>query len=538
MSSKKNLLPIMLLLGATTACSSKSEPSVTTPSTNTNTGSSYVAPVTPNPQVEVDAVSSATAVKAEQSYSEINEVIYKNPNMDSLLLENAPSFYDILFQALETTVLPNSTIPLEVIHNTMKESLGDSYQTVLENRNSLEIIEEYELSENLGISVIESIVSSSKEGNSDSLTETLASTEVSSKAARIYIPKVGTNEYFVVTLQEIVLDDDNIFTYTEVGTATISTFNTDMAKELLVKNISNINEQYQLDIAIPDFSQEDSTLDASENTEEDAEMDALSSASPAFHDVETENGLGQLVQVSVKHFPNKIAYLDYSAFDVALTVGIAGQYEQMLIQDQLPSVLAGGVNNAQDLTNSLANGDFSSIASFEPDIIFITREQAQHYDVLSKIAPVIVSDTGNSTSFENYIQNLNRMSTMYSIQYLIDAYVADYSQRLEALKPNTSEKTALVMIYKNGAFTAANSGFELLFDTLSMSNLGSNIEVSGDFSQLTPDFAFILDYDGTAPSLPFSSGTTISLDIPAWTLHSGGILGMEQMIQDLEQGIS
>lgn len=516
----KLMLPMTVLLCSVTACSNN------TTSTPTSTGgdtSNYTAPTTSD--ALIDVMTTPTVVVAEESYRELKVVLYQNQSAQDLLLGSAPSAYDLIFTALSS--LTEEDTPIEMIRSAVADSLGEQYDTVLAEGG--DSIQAYDSSDNFGISAIHALVSSPT--GTEGMEETQVTGELTSHSARLYLPIVGSSgDYYILTIQEIILDEEHSFTYIEQGTATISTFNQDMALDLLEQNIQTINRDYGFDLSIPTLA-----TDSSEESEESVELDGVSSATPEYHIIETENATGQLVKVSVSHFPNKAVYLDYSAFDVAIALGIGGQYEQLHIRDDMPSLLETGVNNDINLSTYLAEQDYSLLEDFEPNVIFINKESAHLYDVLSEIAPVIVTDTGESSSFDQYLANLERMSVMYSVQYLIDGFAGDYASRLATLSSQTSGKTALIQVWKDGGFTAATTGYDWVFESLELDNLAENVAHSTDFSAVSPDYRFVLDYDGTMPEQDYP---VIPLELSPWTQHSGGILAMDLMISDLEQGIS
>lgn len=525
MLSKKIMLPVALLLSGVTACSSKTDtPTPILPTVETPASSQASTP-TLSPS---DAVSTPTVVVAAESYSEIDVMFLQNQSTSQFVLDQIPSAYGLVFQALSTPLQENPETTLDKIHTVVHDSLGELYEGVLQSEE--QIIPAYDESPNYGISLIHSLVPQSLGETNENVAETIVTGEVQSKSARLYLPLVGTSDYYILTIQEIVVDADHIYSYVELGTATISTFTDEMALELLAKNVQTINEDYGFSLTIPEV-----WVESEEAQEEEVELDGMTSASPATHSIETENGQGQLVQVSVKHFPNKVAYLDYSSFDTAIALGIGGSYEQLVTHENLPTILESGLNNDINLSDSLAAEDYSILADFAPDMIFINKDSAHLYDVLSEIAPVIMADTGHSTAFDQYLVNLERMSVMYSVQYMTAGFTADYSQRLDTLSATTQGKTAVVQLWKDGGFTVPSQGYELLFDTLGMTNVGQSSMNTEDLAGLTPDYRFVLDYDGTMPAVDYP---VISLNLSAWTQHPGGVMGMDLMIADLEAGIS
>lgn len=399
------ILPLSLALMSLVSCSSESSSSTNSATTSTQTSPTLptvTAPVvTTVPDVVVDAVSSATVLIEGVGYGDSSyEVFYKNTDASQLLLDCYPSADFLVFQALSSNYNLDSDIPIEVIHQTVRESLGDGYSEIrnsfnlisreeyyaqiasasnpqgirdqyslsfddlaedwfsgltdeevtlvknsiltyysindlmnyshhselsgldalialettlseldaylatqdeatqttmkaLANRvlyetqsvrsdeyilqfsSSLTVrelldlslalgeffpapliaeesnldplrIEQYATSKHYGLSVIETILPT---GSGDkmsetysNLKETIGTDQASSKSVRLYLEKTEPKSYFVVTIQEMRYDANNIYTYLSVENATISTFNTSMAQELHTKNVQRIED--------------------------------------------------------------------------------------------------------------------------------------------------------------------------------------------------------------------------------------------------------------------------------------------------------
>lgn len=540
---KKNILPLALMLMGATACSSNSTTTTPTPSTTTTPVAPSIAYSnsvgTTSSDTGIDATSSATVLKAEESYGDSSyHVIYKHSDSGEFLLQSTPSAEDMVLSALSVPFVVDSVIPLEILHQSVRESMGTGYETLKDLMIADGIIEEYATSRHYGISEIESFVPYPSGVTVENVVETVISGDITCQSARLYLPKldsVDAKEYLIVTLLEIQIDADNIYTYLEVGSATISTYNTDMALEFLHDTLKELEATYGLQFTKPEIIDPDQ-LELDPIDPDQLELDAMTSATPEFHYISNINASGEDVTTEVGHFPNKMAYLDYSAFDVATAIGIAGQYEQVVIQEDMPSILKDGINNDIDLSVMMANGDFSAVAALEPGVIFLNSAFLSHYDTLSAIAPVVVVE--ESATYEEYLEMVDRISVMYSVQYLTDAFVADYLPRLDALADVAQGKSGLVVSAKDGVLSIVTDNVTLAFHQLNLTQLGenkNNQEISlEEIETWNPDYLFVLDFDGSFPS---TERTTISLDVPAWTQLGNGILGMNQMISDLEKGI-
>lgn len=142
----KRITATALLLLALTGCSSGSDKGT---STSGNTTTTTTAPsldfsqavtttTTDTSSANLDVVSSATVLTEDMEYGDTTfEIMYKNASVDTLLLEKYMGADSIVYFALATDFKIDATTPLEVIHQSLKESLGDRYETV---RDSFDLI--------------------------------------------------------------------------------------------------------------------------------------------------------------------------------------------------------------------------------------------------------------------------------------------------------------------------------------------------------------------------------------------------------------
>lgn len=704
----KQILPCVLALACLTSCSKKeAEPvaNVGTSSSSNNASSynfNFNTTTTNTSTTEIDEMSSATVLD-ESGYGDSSyEVFYQHASRDELLLEQYPSADYLVYEALAEPFVLDSGIPLEIIHQTVREALGGRYEsirnsfdfitrenylaeiyssedpyavqsyyslgledlspywfeglstqelelitpyllrfynindllavnhyssvfgmehvldygqklsaietylssqpesvkttsrellnkvlyesnsisqsqhtemltdtmTVRELLSTVEAINEAVSSELLlgdwalspkrigyfgsdkhyGLSTIESIQATVSGKQYANVTETQSGTNVTSKTARLYIPKIEAEDYFVITLQEIIFDEDHIFTYIDVESASISTFNTLMAQDLHNTNILKIRDSYGLEIINTETSPEqttdqsteetpeDTTEESTESSEEELDVDGMSSATPEYVTVSTPNGSGGYVDVTVPHFPEKVVILDYAFFDYAAAIGIDSRFECLMIKDGVPSHLQGNLQGDINLSNTINVGDVTEIQNFQPDVIFANSQYAYLYDSLSQIAPVIMTDLNPYAPYDSFVENVARIDSIFSLQTNSAEFTNTYAQRVQSLKEKASGKKAVILSISDGALTVENTHGSMLFNELGMQNPAETAQTLSveDLNQLAPDYIFVLYNDGSvALDVP-----TTALNAETWTIMPSGLRAMGEMISNLEAGIS
>ncbi|MFI3255062.1 MAG: hypothetical protein R3Y63_12130 [Eubacteriales bacterium] len=695
----KQSLPCLLAVATLTGCSSDSSSTSTpTPSTNTPqiTIPTYDYQLNTDDQLEdLDGMSSATVLDEEDGYGDTSyQIFYQSNSRDELLLDRYPTADALVFFALSEPYRLDSDVPVDVVHQTVKEALGSRYDSV---RNSFQLIgqsayyselassedpasvqayysmgfddlangwfeglsaeeistikssilqyydindllnvnhytklegiqdliiyadiissvhdyiqdqsaetqnilnqlvervlhdrgsitvDDYttmittsltvrelmnaveDLETNLpgeilqgewnltpkrvgyfsadvhyGMSVIESIQSEVGTATYRNVTETRGSDNVTSKTARLYLPKIEGEGYFVLTIQEIVFDEENIYSYVNVESASISTFNTLLAQDLHRTNVSTLTEMYGLTVeSLDPLPEEESQDDHGEEEdhddhgEDDLDVDGMSSATPEFVTLSTPNGSGDVIEVIVPHFPEKVAILDYNFFDFAIAIGFPDRFERLLIQDNLPSNFQSYLLGDNNLSDTMNFNDLSEIIAFAPDVIFISQQFAFLYEELSAIAPVVLTLIDENDPYGSYLENIARFSSVFAVQENSDGFTDGYTERLNSLREKASGKTGAIVSVSEGTLVSESSYGSLIFQGLGMTDFGGTITLA-DVETL--DYLFVLSDDG---SLVLETAVpVVSLDRDAWVHTSSGLLGMGQMISDLERGIS
>lgn len=515
---KSKIIPLVLAVTSITACSKAEEttPYVYVPDTTVNTPVfDFSAPS--------DVTSSATTIAGDNGYVGLfYEALYKNTDTSEHMLSNGLTADQLVAMGLAVPYVLDSSVPVEIIHQAVYEALGTAYSDFIADYTEGQTVAQFAAGDHYGLTH-SSVLSSTPDESAGELSITGGLT---AKTARLFLPRNDSTEYLVLTIQEIIMDENNVYTAIELDAQADTPLTDDIALEFLQKNVETLNTRYLLNLSTPIFGIDDGL-----------EFDELSSATPETHTVETYDPSGNVVTYTLPHFFDKVVYLDYSAFDVAMTMETAGYCEQMVIQDNMPTALKAGLTGTEaNLSTSVNAGDVSSIAAFAPDVIYLGKEYAHLYSQLTAIAPVIMVDGGTNSSYNTRLENIYNMSKPYMLEYTIDAAISGLADRLSALKATANGKTVLVVSVSNGVLTPVTEGVDILSVDLGMTNIGATVgELNGNtLGDVVADYILVIHND---QSMPASSATYQSVNTAAWTQQSAGVSGIIQMITDLENGL-
>ncbi len=291
-------------------------------------------------------------------------------------------------------------------------------------------------------------------------------------------------------------------------------------------------------------------------------------SAPETVTIQAYNGAKELVDVEVPYNPQRIAILDLACLDIldALGVGdrVVGTASTSL--DYLQSYVT---NDSIVNLGNIKEADMEAVMGCEPDIIFIGGRLSKSYDALCEIAPVVFLSTDTEKGVvESTRENAKTIASIFGLEDQVDALMADYDARIEALKVLAEGKTAIVGMTTSGSFNVlGNDGrCSIIGREIGFENVGvdANIDTSTHGNEASfefvvdknPDYIFVMDRDsaiGTEGAQlaaeileneliegtdAYQNGHIIYLARPAvWYTAEGGIQALGEMLSDLETAL-
>lgn len=293
---------------------------------------------------------------------------------------------------------------------------------------------------------------------------------------------------------------------------------------------------------------------------------AGSSQAPAQDEITITslNGNREASELVVPYDPQRIAILDMASLDIldALGVGdrVVGTASTSL------DYLQDYINDDIDNLGTIKEADLEAVMSCEPDVIFIGGRLSSSYDTLSEIAPVVYLATDTELGVvESVRKNATTIASMFGLEDKVDALMADFDSRIQALAEFAQGKNAIVGMCTSGSFNVLGNdgrcstiGREIGFENI---GVDANIDTSTHGNEASfefivdknPDYIFVMDRDaaigtdgaqlaqeimenelvmGTAA---YQNGNIVYLAHPAvWYTAEGGITALDVMLQDLE----
>lgn len=294
---------------------------------------------------------------------------------------------------------------------------------------------------------------------------------------------------------------------------------------------------------------------------------------PASVTVKTLNANKELADLEVPYDPQKIAILDMPALDIIDSLGLGDR----IVGSAKVTIEYLTKYNPDDSNGKIANlgsvktADLEQVAACEPDIIFIGGRLSASYDELSKIAPVVYLAVDYEKGIvQSTADNAMTIASIFGKESEVDAKMASFHTRIDALNKILDGKNVLLSMYNNNAMSIMDtkSQLNILAKELGGKNLGETVgEVDKathgeDASwetivKLNPEYIFVLDRStatGAADEGVLGAKEVIENDLikqldcykdgkivyfiehaDVWYTSTGGIQALDTMLGDLEK---
>lgn len=299
-----------------------------------------------------------------------------------------------------------------------------------------------------------------------------------------------------------------------------------------------------------------------------SETAASSEAAPESVTIKAFNGAKELVDVEVPFDPQRIAILELASLDILDELGV-GDRVVGTASTSLDYLQSYVTNDSIANLSNIKEADMEAVMACEPDIIFIGGRLSKSYDALCEIAPVVFLATDAEKGVvESTRENAMTIASIFGLEDHVEALMADFDSRIDALKAFAEGKTAIVGMTTSGSFNVlGNDGrCSIIGKEIGFENIGvdANIDTSTHGNEASfefivdknPDYIFAMDRDaaiGTDGAQlaqeilenelvkstdAYKNGHVVYLAHPnVWYTAEGGIQALSEMLSDLENAL-
>ena len=299
-----------------------------------------------------------------------------------------------------------------------------------------------------------------------------------------------------------------------------------------------------------------------------SEAAVSSEAAPESVTIKAFNGAKEFVDVKVPFDPQRIAILELASLDILDELGV-GDRVVGTASTSLDYLQSYVTNDSIANLGNIKEADMEAVMACEPDIIFIGGRLSKSYDALCEIAPVVFLATDAEKGVvESTRENAMTIASIFGLEDHVEALMADFDSRIDALKAFAEGKTAIVGMTTSGSFNVlGNDGrCSIIGKEIGFENIGvdANIDTSTHGNEASfefivdknPDYIFAMDRDaaiGTDGAQlaqeilenelvkstdAYKNGHIVYLAHPnVWYTAEGGIQALSEMLSDLENAL-
>lgn len=292
--------------------------------------------------------------------------------------------------------------------------------------------------------------------------------------------------------------------------------------------------------------------------------------------IKSLNANKELADLEVPYDPQRIAVIDMPSLDIIDSLGLGDRVVgsaavtiEYLKDEYNPDTSNGKIMNL----GTVKTADLEKVAACDPDIIFIGGRLSSVYSDLSAIAPVVYLAVDYEKGVvQSTADNAKTIASIFGKEAEIDAKMAGFQTRIDALKEVIGGKNVLLGMYNSNALGLMDteSQLNIIAKELGAKNLGETVgevdkathgeEASWEtIINLNPEYMFILDRStatGAADEGILGAKEVIENDLikeldcykdgkiiyfiehaNVWYTSTGGIQALDTMLADLEAAL-
>lgn len=284
--------------------------------------------------------------------------------------------------------------------------------------------------------------------------------------------------------------------------------------------------------------------------------------------IQSLNGAGEEIELTVPANPKRIAILDMASLDILNSLGVSDRVVGSATT-KLPYL--SDIVNAEDVANlgTIKEADLEAVMACEPDVIFIGGRLSKNYDALSEIAPVVYLSTDSELGVvESVRKNAGIVASMFGLEDKVDELMSGFDARIATLAEAAKDKTAIVGMCTSGSFNVMGNdgrcsiigreiGFENVGVDANIDTATHGNEASFEFVvKQNPQYIFVLDRDAAINAEgaqlardimenelvmgldAYKEGHVVYLANPAvWYTAEGGVTALDIMLSDIESAL-
>jgi len=270
----------------------------------------------------------------------------------------------------------------------------------------------------------------------------------------------------------------------------------------------------------------------------------------------------ELGETDVHKNPEKVIVFDFGILDTLdyLDVDITG-----VPQMNIPSYLEKYSGDDYEDIGSLKEPDFEKIANIDPDLIIISGRQADLYDELSELGPVIFLGVDTTRYMDSFIENTEIIGKIFDKEDEVEEELSNIDDQIAQVNEQAekTDKDGLIILANDDKVSAYGQGsrFGLIHDVFGVSAVDEDIDASTHgmnisfeyVSEKDPDLLYVVDRsaaigeESAAKNVvenelikntkAMQNDDIVYLNPDIWYLSGGGIISVQEMIQEISDSL-
>ncbi|WP_420908818.1 siderophore ABC transporter substrate-binding protein [Flintibacter muris] len=180
--------------------------------------------------------------------------------------------------------------------------------------------------------------------------------------------------------------------------------------------------------------------------------------------------------------PQRVVVLDLANLDILDNLGLGGC---VVGAPSITLPYLQSYNDAVPIVGTVKTPDLEAIMACDPDLILMGGRMAEYIDSLGEIAPVLRLTTVSDDGLVEAIRaNAKTIGEIFGEGEQVDALLAQYDTRIEALSAFASGKTCVLGMSTSGSFNLlGNDGrCSLIVNEIGFDNIGADAATTGSRS--------------------------------------------------------
>ncbi|RNF39230.1 siderophore ABC transporter substrate-binding protein [Planococcus salinus] len=274
---------------------------------------------------------------------------------------------------------------------------------------------------------------------------------------------------------------------------------------------------------------------------------------------ETMTVTHELGETTFEKNPETVVVFDFGILDSMDKLGVEAA---AIPQESLPGYLEKYEGEEYVNAGTLKEADFEAIHALDPDLIIISARQADMYEEYAAIAPTIHMAVDTDNYMTSFTDNMNLLGEIFGKEEQVKEELASIEATIEEVNTAVSEtdEKALILLANEGKVSAYGpaSRFGLIHDVFGVQPADEGIEVSTHGQSVSyeyileqnPDVIFVIDRNAAVggeasakdsvenelvqKTNAYKNGKIVYLDPDYWYLSGGGLVSVNQMVQDIQ----